>query len=267
MAEKVKTRKPLTSILHERDYATCYRTPMEHPVREHGTSVVVIFVPLLLLLFGRVPWDGGIRYESTGERLARLRQRSFFWEEDEYKKLLETADVNLRTEGKPLFVVAGIESKNLSVLRQMLTRNAELNSSDWGCTALLEAIAADNDSDDRLKREHKFTSLLLERGANPNILPSLDGRSKVGHDHPCFTKRQRSDDALDGGNKSILAILSDEHDWEMVGVLLDHGARPKNKEDALSIRRSLLEGSDPGSRPKEPLYGRLNALLHTDLMR
>ena len=132
-----------------------------------------VALPLLILLFWSVPWKGDPRTAPATERLLQLRGSPWSWDQAEYKRLQDSADFDTRLDGLPLLVALGPVANDPDMFRNMVSRKANLNSSDWGCTPLLAALDVDSAKQDNgFPRDPVFSEILLRAGADPNLLPN-----------------------------------------------------------------------------------------------
>jgi hypothetical protein len=144
---------------------------MEHRLRTIVELLVV--APVVAVVFSAIPWAKDSRLESEEQRLiALLTNRRAVVYKEEIDALLTRVDPNLMVGVEPLLVAAGVRRESAEAVRTLIKRGADPNRHDWGCTALLVAIGE--------VETVSMTGLLLELGANPNLIPTAGERKKSG---------------------------------------------------------------------------------------
>jgi len=223
--------------------------------RQHSSFVMsVACLPLLILLFSSVPWEGDPRTGPIATRLFELKASTWSWDQKEYRALLDSIDPNQKVAGVPLFVKLAIETNDEELLSKMIARGADINSTDWGCSPLLAALEAGEKKTggSGTSMEQRLVKLLLRAGADPKRSPDKESVNRRIATGLSKTTCETLVDQLKDG-RSILSVAVEKlHDDEVLQLMLDAGAIPRSKSEALGILARLkYEGGPAATRLRE----------------
>jgi len=201
---------------------------------------LLVTVPAVLMLFGAVPWVRDSRLESDEDKLtALLTKERWTLHKAQIEDLLSRVDPHLLVKGEPLIVVAGLRSGDQSAIRTLAERGADVNRHDWGCTSLLVAVGD--------LGSLEMTKLLLDLGANPNLVPTASERkaSKIKNCGDLLFKEGARVNSDGWSPLSVALQLADAGQFsgssfmEIGRVLLEHGARLSPTEAAIRLEATM----------------------------
>lgn len=253
-----------------------------------AAAALLVACPLLGLLVCLVPWEGDARFWKPVVKYERFDRAgeifflansigglsNFFhihgeedvsgllpWHETERKRILSNLDPNEMFRGKPIFVQFGIlgSAAKPETLSDFVRRGARIDSTEWGCTALIEALGAQGIEVEKPKdfwhradpeqptNAELIVEVLLQNGSQ---LPDISGlSSNCPESNPGLSRPMREHGILVGVSK-VLGVKT-------AFKLLDHGGS-EGEERALSgqIAREWEKWSANELREKAKLIGK-----------